>query len=402
MLLTIVAFKKRKIAVFTGSRSEYGIQVPILRALSLDSRLDYFLIVSGSHVHEEFGRTLSEIESDGFQVYRELNINIDSDSVLATTKAIGAGILTLSPILYELEPDFLIVYGDRYESFSAVTVGSQMNIPVAHIEGGDYTEGGALDDSLRHAMTKLSHIHFTTNDQASERVRRLGEEHWRIHNVGLPVLDLVATASFASVQEVQTALTIDSTRPVILFCQHPLASELNQTAKTITTSLEALRYLANQGYQIIITYPNSDAGSRTIIKQITSLANEKHSNISVYQSLGRHLFHGVLNLIGQIGHGACVGNSSAGIKEAPSFGCPTVNIGPRQNGRLRSNNVIDVAYDTSSIIQAVTSCVENEMFRTMCQNCVNPYGQGNSGSRIADILATINIDKNILQKKLTY
>lgn len=402
MLLTIATVKKRKIAVFTGSRSEYGIQVPILKALSLDSRLEYFLIVSGSHVQEEFGKTLSEIESDGFKVYRKLSINIDSDSILATTKAIGNGILTLSPILYELKPDFLTVYGDRYESFSAVTVGSQMNIPVAHIEGGDYTEGGTLDDSLRHAMTKLSHIHFTTNEQASERVRQLGEEQWRIHNVGLPVLDLVATGSFASTQEVQTELNIDSTSPIILFCQHSIASELNQTSKNINASLEALRSLANQGYQIIITYPNSDAGSHTIIKQITSLANEKHSNIRVYQSLGRHLFHGVLNLIGQSGSGACVGNSSAGIKEAPSFGCPTVNIGPRQNGRLRSNNVIDVAYDTSSIIQSVKSCIENEKFRTMCQNCVNPYGQGNSGSKIADILATVSIDTNILQKKLTY
>jgi UDP-hydrolysing UDP-N-acetyl-D-glucosamine 2-epimerase len=388
--------------VFTGSRAEYGLQFPVLQAIASDQRLEYFLLVSGAHLQAEFGGTLAEIEADGFQIYREVDINLDGDSVLATTQAIGAGILSLSPILDELKPDFLIVYGDRYESYSAVTVGSQMSIPVAHIEGGDYTEGGALDDSLRHAMTKLAHIHFTTNEQAAERVLRLGEEPWRIHNVGLPALDLVAAGSFASPEEVQTTLQIDPSRPVILFCQHSVASELDQTENQVKASLEALKTLAHQGNQIIITYPNNDAGGRRIIQQITNLESEKLSNISVHRSLGRHLFHGTLNVIGRIGRGACVGNSSAGIKEAPAFGCPTVNIGSRQNGRLRSTNVIDVPYDTESIVQATQSCIEDEQVRSACQHCVNPYGQGNAGAKIAEILATVTTDANLLQKKMTY
>src|ERR1700690_2745044 len=175
---------KRKIAIFTGNRAEYGLQYPILRAIASDSRLEYFLLAGGAHLQQDFGRTMAEIESDGFHVFREVEIRMEQDTLFSTAQAIGTGIISLSKILDELRPDFLVVYADRYEGFSAMITGTQMNIPTAHIEGGDYTEGGALDDSVRHAMTKLAHLHFATNEQAVERIRRLGEEPWRIFNVG--------------------------------------------------------------------------------------------------------------------------------------------------------------------------------------------------------------------------
>src|SRR5262245_44921888 len=173
---------KRIVAVFTGNRAEYGLQYPILKAIAAHPDLEYYLLVSGAHLQEDFGYTKKEIEKDGFEVYDEVKISMDDDTLLATAQAIGSGILSLSSILARLRPDFLVVYADRFEGFSAVVTGTQMNIPTAHIEGGDITEGGALDDSVRHAMTKLSHLHFTTNEEAAERVRRLGEEPWRVFN----------------------------------------------------------------------------------------------------------------------------------------------------------------------------------------------------------------------------
>lgn len=398
---------RRKIAVFTGNRAEYGLQFPILRAIAADERLEYFLIAGGAHTSGNFGKTLAEIEADGFRVYRQVEIESsriepDSDALFSTAQAIATGILSLSRILDELRPDFLVVYGDRFESFSAAITGTQMNVPTAHIEGGDYTEGGALDDSVRHAMTKLCHLHFTTNEHAAERVRRLGEEPWRVFNVGFPALDLAAAGFFASPEELARDLDLDLQRPVILFCQHSVTTEFEDAAKQVTPALEALADLAAKGYQAVITYPNSDAGGRSIIAEIEKLETRKLPGIRVVKSLGRHRFHGMLHLIGRAGRGAFAGNSSAGIKETPVFGVPSINIGARQQGRLRADNVIDAPYDKAAITAAIERSVNDEAFREQCRTCQNPYGAGNAGLRIADVLATMPIDLRLLQKKMTY
>lgn len=392
----------RKIAVFTGSRAEYGLQYPILKALEADQRLEYSLVVSGSHLQSSFGNTIDEIEADGIRIYGKLNVASAGDSLLGTSKAIGEGIIELSAMLEELRPDFLMVYGDRFESFAAVVASSQMNIPVAHVEGGDYTEGGALDDSVRHAMTKLAHLHFTTNEKASERVRGLGEEAWRVHNVGLPVLDLVKDGNFASPAEVTESLELDLSRPIVLFCQHSIATEFNQTEAQITPSLEALRLLSDEGCQIVVTYPNNDAGGREIIEKLRALNNENLPGVRVRQSLGRYLLHGVLSAIGQIRGGAFVGNSSSGIKETPAFNCPAVNIGPRQSGRLRGSNVIDVEYDRQAIVAAVKMCIDDKDFLARCRNGNNPYGSDRVGPQIAEVLATVPMGAKLLQKKMTF
>jgi UDP-N-acetylglucosamine 2-epimerase (non-hydrolysing)/GDP/UDP-N,N'-diacetylbacillosamine 2-epimerase (hydrolysing) len=392
--------KKRRIAVFTGNRAEYGLQYPILRALSSDPRIDYFLLVGGAHLQQDFGQTLAEIEDDGFTIYRQVQMEMRQDTLYATAQAIGSGILSLSKILDGLRPDFLVVYADRYEGFSAMITGTQMNIPTAHIEGGDYTEGGALDDSVRHAMTKLAHLHFATNEQAKERICRLGEEPWRVFNVGMPALDLIAAGLYAKPEELISALHLDFHRPIIMFCQHSVTTEYDQVAEQVKPSLRALERLAQEGWQIVITYPNNDAGGRRIIEQIHDLP--KLQNIQIIKSLGRYRFHGLLNLMGTVARGVFVGNSSAGIKETPAFGCPVVNVGSRQRGRLRAENVIDVPYDEEALYFAIRRCVEDVEFRNICKTCKNPYGSGNAGPRIADTLATIPIDNRLLQKKMTY
>ena len=239
--------RKRKIAIFTGNRAEYGLQYPIIKAVADHPRLEYFLLVSGAHLQEDFGYTLSEIEKDGFRVYREVRLTMEHDNLFATAQAIGSGILSLSLILDELQPDFLVVYADRFEGFSAVITGTQMNIPTAHIEGGDLTEGGALDDSVRHAMTKLSHLHFTTNQQAADRIKAMGEEPWRIHNVGFPALDLVAEGNYARPEEISQRYGIDPMRPVVLFTQHSVTTEFDQAGQQVQPALEALKVLAEEG-----------------------------------------------------------------------------------------------------------------------------------------------------------
>jgi UDP-N-acetylglucosamine 2-epimerase (non-hydrolysing)/GDP/UDP-N,N'-diacetylbacillosamine 2-epimerase (hydrolysing) len=391
---------RRKIAIFTGNRAEYGLQYPIIRAVAADPRLEYFLLVGGAHLQQDFGRTLAEIQADGFDVYREVEIRMQQDTLFSTAQAIGTGILSLSQILNELRPDFLVVYADRYEGLAAMIAGTQMNIPTAHIEGGDYTEGGALDDSVRHAMTKLAHLHFATNEQAVARILGLGEEVWRVFNVGQPSLDLVSAGLYASPEEVAATLGIVAARPIILFCQHSVTTEFEQAVEQVRPSVDVLRAVAREGYQVVVTYPNNDAGGRRIVEEIERLRGTR--NVLIVQNLGRFIFHGVLNVIGRVGKGAFVGNSSAGIKETPAFGCPSVNIGSRQQGRLRADNVLDVPYDSAAILAAIHRCVEDEGFRLQCRSCTNPYGAGNAGPRIAEVLATIPLDKRLLQKRMTY
>ncbi len=393
---------KRKIAVFTGNRAEYGLQFPIIKAIDEHPDLEYYLLVSGAHLQEDFGYTVKEIEKDGFRVFAEVELTMEQDNLYATAQAIGTGILSLSRILDKLQPDILVVYADRFEGFSAVITGTQMNIPTAHIEGGDLTEGGALDDSVRHAMTKLAHLHFTTNEEAVERVCRLGEEPWRVHNVGFPALDLVARGLYAQPEELVERYGISLDKPIVVFTQHSVTTEYKSAQQQVMPSLEALRELASQGVQIIITYPNNDAGGQHIITTIQEMNMDSVDNVQVHKSLGRYDYHGFLNACGKHGKGVCTGNSSSGIKETAVFGCPVVNIGSRQKGRLRANNVIDTGYDRQEIVEACRKGIDDEAFREQCKTCENPYGAGNAGPRIADVLATISLDSRLVQKRITY
>lgn len=393
---------KRKIAVFTGNRAEYGLQYPILKAIGQHAALEYQLLVSGAHLDDNFGRTLDEIRNDGFCIATEVKIDMSGDTRIATAQAIGSGVLAISRALEQGRPDIMVVYADRFEGFAAVIAASQMNIPTAHIEGGDLTEGGALDDSVRHAMTKLAHLHFTTNQQATNRILAMGEEPWRVHTVGFPAIDLISEGRFASPEQIIEKLKLDLTRPIVLFTQHSITTEFEQAAGQVQPSIEAMKQLAAQGVQVIMTYPNNDAGGPAIITSLNALGRQGVPGIQVHRSLGRHLYHGVLALARDAAiRVACVGNSSSGIKETPAFGCPTVNIGSRQDGRLRGENVVDAGYNAAQIVEAVTRCLHDEAFRTTCRNTDNPYYLGDAGKKIAAVLADVPINQVLLRKAMT-
>lgn len=393
---------QRVIAVFTGNRAEYGLQYPILRAINSHPDLDYRLLVSGAHLDPNFGSTLDEICADGFHVDAEVKIEMDAASLFATAQAIGSGILAISRVLNDLKPDMMVVYADRFEGFAAVTAASQMNIPTAHIEGGDLTEGGALDDSVRHAMTKLAHLHFTTNQQATNRILAMGEEPWRVHTVGFPAIDLISEGRFASAEEVVDKLGLDLSRPVVLFTQHSVSTEFSHAAEQLAPSLAAIEMLAAEGVQTILTYPNNDAGGQAIIEQLEVFGAAHIPGTQVCRSLGRHLYHGVLALARNPSlRVACVGNSSSGLKETPAFGCPTLNIGSRQEGRLRGQNVLDADYDAGSISAGIRRCLYDDDFRALCRYAENPYWLGDAGPKIAEVLASVSLDQRLIRKRMT-
>jgi len=393
--------KRRRIAVFTGNRAEYGLQYPILRAIKARPDLELLLLVGGAHLDKNFGTTCDEIRKDGFNIDSEIEILPETDDLMGTARAIGKGIVNVSEALGHLKPDILVVYADRFEGFAATIAGTQMRIPTAHVEGGDITQGGALDDSVRHAMTKLAHLHFTTNQQATNRILWMGEEPWRVRTVGMPVLDLVAEGKYASPEELGKRYGVRVDQPVILFTQHSVTTEFDQASAQLAPSLRALEQLVKDGVQVLVTYSNNDAGGQKIVKEIQEFAAGCGDRVKLYASLGRFDYHGLLNLCGRVGRGACVGNSSSGIKETPVFGCPTVNIGSRQEGRLRSDNVIDADYDTQEILAACKKALWDESFRRQCQQCENPYGSGKAGQRIAEVLATIPLTPELIRKKMT-
>lgn len=394
--------KKRVVAIFTGNRAEYGLQKPIIRAIKNHPDLEYKLIVSGAHLDANFGNTIKEIANDGFEIFAEAKIGSVEKSRSFTSQSIASVIQEVSKILAVMNPDFMVVYADRFEGFAALVASTQMNIPTAHIEGGDLTEGGALDDSIRHAMTKLAHLHFATNSDSARRILALGEEPWRVQTVGFPAIDLIMDGDYASASDVEAQLGLNLKKPIVLFTQHSVTTEPSESEKQLEASIRALLELLKQDIQVVVTYPNNDYGSEVMIKRIRELTDHEDDHLFVRPSLGRFLYHGVLALAKDTKVKiACVGNSSSGIKETPAFQCPTVNIGSRQEGRLRGDNVIDVDYDTASIVQATLTCLFDEAFRTKCQNGANPYYLGGASDLIAQTLSSIPINRDLLRKRMT-
>ena len=358
---------------------------------------------SPAHISiSNFGKTLKEIADDGFTIHAEVKIDVKSDTLYATAQAIGSGVISISQALADLKPELLVVYADRFEGFAAVIAGTQMNVPTAHVEGGDVTQGGALDDLVRHAMTKLAHLHFTTNEQATNRVLAMGEEPWRVHTVGFPAIDLIEAGNFAQPRDVAQRLGVDPRKPIVLFTQHSVTTEFDQAGQQIEPSLRALERLGAEGVQLIATYPNNDAGGRRIIAVLNAWMKRKPANVRLHQSLGRWLYHGVLGLArlpeARI---VCAGNSSSGIKETPAFGCPAVNIGSRQLARLRAGNVIDTDYNAEEIGAALRRALYDEPFRALCRTVTNPYGTGDAGKKIANVLASVDLSPALLRKKMT-
>ena len=383
----------RRIGVFTGSRSEYGLLVPVLQAIAAAPDLELVLIAGGDHVQSE---------ADGFVAAAQVPVLRSDERAGSTSRAIGTGVVAITDALEKLNVDVFVIYGDRFEAFAAMIAATQMSIPTAHIEGGDLTQGGALDDVVRHAMTKLAHVHLTTNAQAADRVRLLGEETWRIHNVGFPTLDLIEAGDYVAPDDVATELGLELNCPVVLFTQHPITTSPGEAQTQIEASLAALeRARVEFDAQIVLTYPNGDLGSDVIIAALQKWSLGKENTV-LRQSLGRRLYHGALNVCGRETFGICVGNSSSGVKETMAFDCPTVDIGPRQTGRLRGMNVAHVPHEEEAIFAAIKEGISNTGYRDAIKAADNPYGQGSTGPKVAQILAGLDLEASGLLAKQTH
>ena len=394
--------KKKRIAIFTGNRAEYGLQIPILRAINSHPDLDYYLIVSGAHLDPAFGSTIEEIQKDGFTIHEQVDIGVGGSDLISTSEIIGNAIIKLTNIIKKSKPDIFLVYADRYESFAAAIASSQTNTVTAHVEGGDLTEGGALDDSVRHAMTKLSHLHYVTNLNSYERILAMGEEEWRTKLVGYPAIDLIENNEFINSEDINKYIDINPAKPIIIFTQHSVTNKFELAREQLTPSLEAIYKAAKERLiQCIFTYPNNDAGGIEIFNIINEFAS-KIDNSIVKESLGRKLYWGLLNLSRTSENNIiCMGNSSSGIKETATFKCPTINIGSRQSGRLRGTNIIDCDYNAEEIYDAIIKCLDDKNFKIICENSTNPYGLGGAGFKIAESLSSVECNDKMLTKKMT-
>jgi len=391
----------KKIALFTGNRAEYGLQIPILEAIKDHPNLDYCLFVSGAHLDPAYGHTLREIEADGFKIHEQIDIGKGDTNLFSTSYAISKGISEITKCIEKHSPDIFIVYADRYESFAAAISASQTNTITVHVEGGDITEGGALDDSVRHAMTKLSHFHCVTNQEAFDRIKAMGEEEWRIKLVGYPAIDLISKSDFTKPEDLKSAFELDFDQPILVFTQHSVTTQFEEVTSQLIPSIKAINRCANEKIKCIVTYPNNDAGGDKIYHYLDSNLTDS-KNILLTKSLGRKNYWGLLNLTREsIANVICVGNSSSGIKETATFKCPTVNIGSRQEGRLRGTNIIDVTYDENEIYNGIHKAFFDESFREHCKTTDNPYEIGGAGKLIAELVDSIKINTVTRTKKMT-
>ena len=382
----------KKVAVITGTRAEYGLLYPVMRAIQNHSELDNSIIATGMHLSPEHGYTVKEIEKDGFKVDVAVDMLLSNDTGASMSKSVGIGLIGITQALEQIKPDIVLVLGDRDEPFAGAIAASHMNIPLAHIHGGDSTTGGCIDESIRHSITKFAHIHFPATEESAERIEKLGEEPWRIHTVGAPGLDTILNTKLISKEQLIEQYSLNANEPLLLAIQHPVTTQPENAANEMRTTLEAL---AELGMQTILVHPNSDAGGRSMIEVIKEY--EHLPFLHTFKSLPHIEYLSLLNIAD-----ALVGNSSSGIIEASSFHLPVVNIGIRQEGRQRTNNVIDVASNKEQIIEAINNALYDETFKQKVNECINPYGDGKAGLRIAEVLAGIEIDQKLLQKKITY
>jgi GDP/UDP-N,N'-diacetylbacillosamine 2-epimerase (hydrolysing) len=382
---------KRKICVFTGGRAEYGILLPLLKNLRESACVDLSLLVSGMHLSQEFGLTYKEIEKDGFKCNEKVEMILSSDTPTSTCKSMGLGMIGFSDALTRINPDFLVVLGDRFESMSVVTSAMVCRIPVAHIQGGEMTLG-AIDDHMRHCITKMSYLHFVTTSEYMNRVIQLGETPKRVFNVGALNVDSMKKIDTLTKKELEIEMNFPIDDRTILITFHPVTLECNTSGEYFSKLLEAVRMAQN--IRIIFTYTNADTEGRVINKMIDQYVEENPKTSVAFSSLGQLKYISCLKYIGAI-----VGNSSSGVIETPTFKVPTVNIGDRELGRIMAQNVICCDQDSVSIKNAINKSLSLE-FRKSLTGMINPYERKDTAISIADILTKIDIPDSI--KKTFY
>jgi len=378
---------KRKIAVVTTSRADYSHLYWPLKTLSAHSEVVLKIIVMGAHLSPEFGSTIQEIEKDGFQIDTRVECLLSSDTDVGMAKTIGVATLSLADIFGQMRPDLLLLIADRYEMLAPASVALALRIPIAHIEGGEISEG-AIDDAVRNALTKMSHIHFTSTHAARERVIALGEEPWRVHRAGAPSIDHLRRQTLFTREQVGSRLGVELKHPTILVAYHPVTLA-RDTVREADALFAALQELPDQ---IIFCYPNADAGSRNLIERARAFASPREA-AHVFVNLDALTYWSLLKQVDVL-----AGNSSSGIMESASFALPTVNIGLRQQGRERARNVIDAAPNARAILHAIATAKSPE-FRRELQGMTNPYGEGVASEKIVEVLTTVPLGEELLLKR---
>lgn len=373
----------KNVTVFTGTRAEYGLLFWLLKDIQQDVDLTLQLLVSGMHCSSEFGETYRQIEQDGFTIDEKVEILLSSNSKVGTAKSVGLGIIGFADSLARLQPDVLVILGDRFEAFAAAQTAMLMQIPILHIHGGEITEG-AYDDAIRHAITKLSYLHATSNDAHRQRVIQLGESPDRVKNVGAIGLEHIKRTQLMSINQLSDSLNFTLNCPFFVVTYHPvtLAEESPETSfQALLDSLESF-----PDYQVILTYPNADDGGRLIIPLLEQYARDNPLRVHAIQSLGQ------VRYLSAVKHAAAViGNSSSGIIEVPIFDVPTVNIGSRQLGRIAAKSVLNCEPNVNSICSTIKYALAHG-YKLQGEIIQQPYGQGNTSQEIVEMIKSLNFN----------
>jgi UDP-hydrolysing UDP-N-acetyl-D-glucosamine 2-epimerase len=379
----------KTILVVTGSRAEYGLLRPVFQAIDDHPELILQVAVTGTHLEKRFGYTVDEVKKE-WPVDVEVPLSLADDKTSDMARAISRATAGFADVVDRLSPDLMLVLGDRFEILGAAMGGVYSGIFLGHIHGGDSPQAG-MDEYARHAITKLSHLHFAVSPRSAERIRKMGENPEQVHIVGAPGLDSILHQPLPSEEDLRERYDLGD-RPLALLVQHPLSTNPSSAHKEMQITLDAVEGLE---IDVVTIFPNSDAGGSAMIELLENMA--PHEGFSIRQSLPHTDFLGLMKIAWVM-----IGNSSSGVLEAPSLKLPVVNIGSRQSGRERADNIIDVPHDTAAIRAAIQTALFDAAFQKRVQECVSPYGDGHAGEKIADILAETQLHEELRRKQLTY
>lgn len=378
----------RKICVITGSRAEYGLLSGLMKAVQEDDGLQLQVIATNMHLSPEFGLTYREIEKEGFTIDKKVEMLLSSDTPNATAKSVGLGTIGFADAYEDLKPDMIVVLGDRYEILAAVSTALFYKIPVAHLHGGEITEG-AYDDCIRHAITKMSHLHFTSTEEYRNRIIQLGEDPKRVFNVGAPGIENIKKIPLMSREELEESIGFEIGDKCLLVTYHPVTLEDSTAEKQSQNLLAALdRY---KDYRIIFTMPNSDTNGRIIMQEIETFVRRNRERAIAFKSLGLKRYLSALQYIS-----AVVGNSSSGIIEVPSFGIPTLNIGDRQKGRIAAKSVVHCGTTLHEIVDGLQKALSDNQ-KELSAECSNPYEKEDTVNQILEVIKGCPLN-NLVQK----
>ena len=379
----------KKIMIITGSRGECGYIRPILKLIKEREDVKAVLVVTNMHLLPAYGSSYKEIENDGFHIDYKVHMSLDGYSHVTQAKSLGIFLSSMPDIIENEKPDWILLAGDRGEQLMGAIAGAYTYTPVAHIQAGEVS--GNIDNMTRHAIGKLIHLHFASNQDAADRLIKLGEEEFRVHNVGAPQIDEMVSAQYTPLSEIEDKLCIRLQDGYLLGVMHPVTEEADKAEMQAEVFIKALNQFP---IPKVIILPNNDAGSNGVKRAIQEY---REGEYYMYANLKREDYLGLLKNTKCI-----VGNSSSGLLEAPTFKVPAVNIGRRQNMRFRGINVIDVPFETKQVVSAIEKAMSHEFRAYLDKECVNPYGDGHSSERILDLLINTPIDQTLLVKKLTY